>query len=375
MTYELLKSDPATGARRGRITTSRGSVETPAFMPCGTQATVKTLTPHELEAEGVELVLCNTYHLYLRPGHQLIEELGGLHRFMGWPGAILTDSGGYQVYSMASLRRVSEEGVTFQSHLDGSRHFLSPELAIEIQKALGADIIMPLDECAPYPSSDGYLERSLDLTLRWAERSRAAHSDVQPALFGIVQGGTDKRLREQGVERLLEIGFEGYALGGLSVGESKEAMYETIGHTAPFLPADRPRYVMGVGTPEDLVEAVARGADMFDCVMPTRHGRTGSLFTSEGRINIKAAQYARDERPPDPACDCYTCRHFSRAYLRHLFVADEILGLRLNTLHNLHLYLALMRQIRRAIEEGTFAEFRAGFLATAPASGRDDAAA
>jgi queuine tRNA-ribosyltransferase len=375
VTFELLKIDPATGARRGRLTTPHGRVETPAFMPCGTQATVKALTPHELAAEGVELVLCNTYHLYLRPGHRLIEGLGGLHRFMSWPGAILTDSGGYQVYSMASLRRVSEEGVTFQSHLDGSRHFLSPELAIDIQKALGADIIMPLDECAPYPSPEGYLERSLELTLRWAERSRAAHPDGRPALFGIVQGGTDKRLREQGAERLLEIGFDGYALGGLAVGESKEAMYEMIGHTAPLLPSDQPRYVMGVGTPEDLVEAVARGADMFDCVMPTRHGRTGSLFTSEGRINIKAAQHARDERPPDPGCECYTCRHFSRAYLRHLFVADEILGLRLNTLHNLHLYLALMQQIRRAIEEGTFAEFRARFLATAPVSGRDDAAA
>jgi len=362
VTFDLLKTDPATDARRGRITTPRGTVETPVFIPCGTQATVKALTPHELEAEGVEIVLCNTYHLYLRPGHRLIEEMGGLHRFMRWPRAILTDSGGFQVYSMTALRRISEDGVTFQSHLDGSRHFLSPELAIEIQKALGADIIMPLDECAPHPSSDGYLQKSLELTLRWAERSRAAHPAGEPALFGIVQGGTDKTLREKGVEGLQKIGFDGYALGGLSVGESKEMMYDIVAHTAPLLPPDRPRYLMGVGTPEDLVEGVARGVDMFDCVMPTRHGRTGSLFTSEGRINIKGAQHARDERPPDPACDCYTCRHFSRAYLRHLFVADEILGLRLNTLHNIHHYLTLMQQIRQAIEEGMFAEFRTGFL-------------
>jgi len=342
-------------------------------MPCGTQATVKALTPHELESEGAEVVLCNTYHLYLRPGHRLIEEMGGLHRFMAWPRAILTDSGGYQVYSMTALRRISEDGVAFQSHLDGSRHFLSPELAIEIQKTLGADIIMPLDECAPHPSTDGYLQRSLDLTIRWAERSRAAHPDGEPALFGIVQGGTDKALREKGAERLQRIGFDGYALGGLSVGESKGAMYEIIAHTAPLLPPDRPRYLMGVGTPEDLIECVARGVDMFDCVMPTRHGRTGSLFTSLGRINIKGAQHARDERPPDPACDCYTCRHFSRAYLRHLFVADEILGLRLNTLHNLHFYLTLMRQLRDTIQDGTFAAFRAGFLATATPAPLDEA--
>ncbi|MGH7410811.1 MAG: tRNA guanosine(34) transglycosylase Tgt [Candidatus Methylomirabilis sp.] len=362
MTFELLKIDPRTGARRGRMTTPHGMVETPVFMPCGTQATVKALTPHELEAEGVELVLCNTYHLYLRPGHRVIEDLGGLHRFMAWPRPILTDSGGYQVYSMTPLRRISEEGVTFQSHLDGSRHFLSPELAIDIQKALGADIIMPLDECAPHSSTDGYLQRSLELTLRWAERSRAAHPDGEPALFGIVQGGADKALREQGAEGLQKIGFDGYALGGLSVGESKEAMYDIIAYSAPLLPPDRPRYLMGVGTPDDLVEGVARGVDMFDCVLPTRHGRTGSLFTSQGRINIKGAQHAGDERPPDPACDCYTCRHFSRAYLRHLFVADEILGLRLNTLHNIHFYLTLMQQIRRAIEEGAFAAFRTGFL-------------
>jgi queuine tRNA-ribosyltransferase len=362
MTFMVLKTDPETTARRGRITTRHGTVETPVFMPCGTQATVKALTPDELMGMGAELVLCNTYHLYLRPGHRLIEELGGLHRFMAWPRTILTDSGGYQVYSLSSLRRVSDDGVTFRSHLDGSSHFLSPELTIEIQKALGADIIMPLDECAPHPSTDGYLHRSVEMTLRWAERSRAAHTDGQPALFGIVQGGIDKDLRARAAERLQEIGFDGYALGGLSVGEPRQAMYEVVGHTTPLLPADRPRYLMGVGTPEDLVEAVARGIDMLDCVMPTRHGRTGSLFTSEGRMNIKGAQYARDEQPPDPACECYTCRHFSRAYLRHLFVADEMLGLRLNTLHNLHFYFTLMRRIRHAIEHGTFADLRAAVL-------------
>jgi queuine tRNA-ribosyltransferase len=252
--------------------------------------------------------------------------------------------------------------VSFRSHLDGSLHFLSPELAIDIQKSLGADIIMPLDECAPYPSTTDYLHRSLELTLRWAERSRTAHQDGQPALFGILQGGTDKALREQAATALQKIGFDGYALGGLSVNEPKAVMYETVAHTTPLLPLERPRYLMGVGTPEDLIEGVMRGVDMFDCVMPTRHGRTGNLFTSQGRINIKGAGYASDERPLDPACECYTCRHFSRAYLRHLFMTGEILGLRLNTLHNLHFYLTLMRQIRRAIEDENFSAFRTTFL-------------
>lgn len=362
MTFELLKIDAATGARRGRLTTPHGTVETPVFMPCGTGGAVKALTPHELEIEGVQLALCNTYHLYLRPGHRLIEELGGLHRFMAWSGSILTDSGGFQVYSLARLQQISEEGVSFRSHLDGSLHMLSPELAIQIQKSLGADIIMPLDECAPYPSTTDYLQRALELTLKWAERSRTTHPDGQPALFGILQGGTDKTLREQAATALQQIGFDGYALGGLAVGEPKAVMYDTVAHVTPVLPADRPRYLMGVGTPEDLVESVMRGVDMFDCVMPTRHGRTGSLFTSRGRINIKGAVYASDERPLDPACDCYTCRHFSRAYLRHLFMAGEILGLRLNTLHNLHFYVTLMRQIRQAIEDGSLAAFRTQFL-------------
>lgn len=375
MTFELLKIDAATGARRGRLRTPHGTVETPAFMPCGTGGAVKALTPHELETEGVQMALCNTYHLYLRPGHRLIEELGGLHRFMAWSGSILTDSGGFQVYSLAPLRQISEEGVSFRSHLDGSLHFLSPELAIEVQKSLGADIIMPLDECAPYPATTDYLQRSLGLTLKWAERSRVAHPNGQPALFGILQGGTDKALRDRAATALQKIGFDGYALGGLAVGEPKALMYETVAHTTPLLPVDRPRYLMGVGTPEDLVESVMRGVDMFDCVMPTRHGRTGSLFTSQGRINIKGATHASDERPLDPACDCYTCRHFSRAYLRHLFMAGEILGLRLNTLHNLHFYLTLMQQIRQAIEDGSLTAFRTRFLEEAGTLNRDETVA
>ena len=375
MTFELLKIDAATGARRGRLTTPHGTVETPVFMPCGTGGAVKALTPHELEIEGVQLALCNTYHLYLRPGHRLIEELGGLHRFMAWSGSILTDSGGFQVYSLARLRQISEEGVRFRSHLDGSLHVLSPELAIQVQQSLGADIIMPLDECAPYPSTTDYLQRALDLTLKWAERSRTAHPDGQPALFGILQGGTDKTLREQAATALQKIGFDGYALGGLAVGEPKAVMYDTVAHVTPVLPADRPRYLMGVGTPEDLVESVMRGVDMFDCVMPTRHGRTGSLFTSQGRINIKGAAYASDDRPPDPACDCYTCRHFSRAYLRHLFMAGEILGLRLNTLHNLHFYVTLMQQIRQAIEDGSLTAFRTQFLEQANTSSHNETVA
>ncbi|PWB78225.1 MAG: tRNA guanosine(34) transglycosylase Tgt [Candidatus Methylomirabilota bacterium] len=372
MTFELLKTDVATGARRGRLTTPHGTVETPVFMPCGTGGAVKALTPHELETEGVQIALCNTYHLYLRPGHRRIEQLGGLHRFMGWSGSILTDSGGFQIYSLAQLRRISDEGVSFRSHLDGSSHVLSPELAIEVQQALGADIIMPLDECAPYPSTIDYLEQSLELTLRWAERSRAAHLDGHPALFGILQGGTDKALRERAATALQQIGFDGYALGGLAVGEPKAGMYETVAHVTPLLPVDRPRYLMGVGTPEDLVECVSRGVDMFDCVMPTRHGRTGSLFTSRGRVNIKGAGYASDERPPDPECDCYTCQNFSRAYLRHLFMAGEILGLRLNTLHNLHFYVTLMRRLRQAIEEGSLALFREKFLEKISILNRDD---
>jgi queuine tRNA-ribosyltransferase len=363
MEFRLLATDRTTGARRGRLTTRQGTVETPVFMPCGTQATVKTLDPRDLHEEGWELILCNTYHLSLRPGHEVIKGLGGLHRFMGWDRAILTDSGGYQVLSLSALRTITEEGVAFQSHLDGSRHFLSPEKAMEVQLALGADILMALDECPPRSAEYDYHQSSMERTIRWAERCRAAHPGDEPPLFGIVQGGTYLNLRSCSAEATRRIHFTGYALGGLGIGEGSARMYAVVAHTTALLPGDAPRYLMGVGTPQDIVQAVARGVDMFDCVLPTRNARNGTLFTGTGRINIKGAAHARDERPLDPDCACYTCRHFSRAYLRHLYVADEILGLRLNTIHNLHYYAELMRQARQAIEAGTFAAWKATSLA------------
>jgi queuine tRNA-ribosyltransferase len=355
--FELLATDPDTGARRGRLSTPHGTVETPVFIPCGTQATVKTLSPRDLEEEGVELILCNTYHLSLRPGAETVAALGGLHRFMAWPHALLTDSGGYQVFSMAELRRITEEGVHFRSHLDGSSHTLTPEGAIAIQEALGADIVMAFDDCTPYPATPDQARASLELTLRWAERCLAARTRADQALFGIVQGSVFPDLRTEAAERLTALPFDGYAIGGLSVGESKGQMLGVLRHTAPRLPAECPRYLMGVGMPEDILRGIAAGVDMFDCVMPTRHGRTGNLFTRQGRLTIKAAEHARDARPVDPECTCYTCRTFSRAYLRHLFVADETLGLRLNTLHNVHFYLTLMAGARQALVEGTFAKF------------------
>ena len=361
MRFDLLKTDP-TGARRGRLHTSHGPVDTPVFMPVGTQGTVKTLEPRDLRAEECQLLLSNTYHLYLRPGHGLIRDLGGLHRFMGWDRAILTDSGGYQVLSLAALRRLSEEGVTFQSHLDGSRHSLSPEKAVEIQRALGVDIMMALDECPPHDADREYHQASMERTLRWAARCRAAQPEEAPALFGIVQGGIFPDLRARSAEETACLGFSGYALGGLGIGEGPEAMYAVVAHTLAALPSPAPRYLMGVGTPRDLLECIARGVDMFDCVLPTRNARNGTLFTQTGRLNIKGASYARDEGPVDPACGCYTCRHFTRAYLRHLYVAKEILGLRLNTIHNLHYYLDLMRQARQAIEGGDFAAWKAARL-------------
>ena len=363
MHYTLLTTDSATGARRGTIQTAHGSVETPVFMPVGTQATVKTLDPRDLHAEDCRILLANTYHLYLRPGHEIIRDLGGLHRFMGWDRAILTDSGGYQVMSLAALRRLTEEGVTFQSHLDGSRHTLTPERAVEIQLALGVDILMALDECPPHAADYAYHAASMERTLRWAARCRAAHPSDEPALFGIVQGGTFPDLRARSAEETRRIGFTGYALGGLGIGEGAAAMYAIVEDTTALLPDDAPRYLMGVGTPQDLLECIARGVDMFDCVLPTRNARNGTLFTAAGRLNIKGAVHARDERPVDPGCACYTCRHFSRAYLRHLYVADEILGLRLNTIHNLHYYLDLMRQARQAIEAGSFAAWKDTTLA------------
>jgi len=354
MRFELLATDRKTHARRGRLTTTHGGVETPVFMPCGTQATVKTLDPRDLHELGYELVLCNTYHLSLRPGDEVIKTLGGLHRFMGWDRAILTDSGGYQVLSLAVLRNITEEGVTFQSHLDGSRYLLTPEKAVQIQLALGADIIMALDECPPHSADYEYHRDSMERTLRWAGRCRDTLQEDQPALFGIIQGGTHLDLRSRSVEATSRVGFSGYALVGLGIGEGAAQMNNVVEHTTALLPAESPRYLMGIGTPQDLLEGIARGVDMFDCVLPTRNARNGGLFTSTGRLNIKGAAYAKDERPVDPACSCYTCQHFSRAYLRHLYVTDEILGLRLNTIHNLHYYAELMRQARQTIEAGTF---------------------
>ncbi len=353
--FEILAEDKATRARAGLLHTPHGVIETPVFMPVGTGGTVKGMTQDQLEALGVQILLGNTYHLYLRPGHELIREAGGLHRFMSWPHPILTDSGGFQVMSLKSLGRVTEDGVCFRSHLDGSSHFLSPERAVEIQLALGSDIMMCLDECVEYPASRETLERSVNLTTRWAKRAKAAAE--RDTLFGIVQGGTEKDLRRQSAEALLELDFEGYAIGGLAVGEPKSEMYDTTEYTAQLLPRDRPRYLMGVGTPEDLLEGVARGVDMFDCVMPTRNARNACAFTSQGKVILRNARYARDENPLDPACACAVCRRYSRRYLRHLFVTGEMLAAILTTHHNLYFYLDTMRRIRHALISGEFAEF------------------
>jgi queuine tRNA-ribosyltransferase len=361
MTFTVTAKEGETRARCGRLESRHGMIETPVFMPVGTAGTVKTLTPDELISLGVEIILGNAYHLYLRPGHKLIAEMGGLHRFISWDGPILTDSGGYQVFSLAELCKVTDEGAAFQSHLDGSFHFFSPETVIEIQEALGADIIMALDECLPYPSSPEATRAAMDRTVRWARGCRRAQKRSDQALFGIIQGGFYPELRREAAERTIDVGFEGYALGGLSVGETHPMMLEVVDQVVPLLPEDRPRYLMGVGMPEDLLESAIRGIDMFDCVIPTRHARTGWLFTSFGRVVIKNSQYAKDESPIDPVCGCYTCRHFSRAYLRHLFMAQEILALRLNTIHNLHYYLRLMEGIRQAIREGRLIRFRDDF--------------
>ena len=360
--FALYHEDPSSHARRGRFQTAHGVVETPVFMPVGTQGTVKGVLPEALQELGAQIILANTYHLYLRPGHRLIEDFGGLHRFMNWNRPILTDSGGFQVFSLGELRRLSEEGVLFQSHLDGSRHLLTPELSMQIQLALGADIIMAFDECIPHSADYAYVAESTRRSARWARRCRElVGPDTGPALFGIVQGGMDFDLRRQSLEELQEIGFEGYALGGLSVGEETQQMYDVMASCLPQLPAGKPRYVMGVGTPENLVEGVARGCDMFDCVMPTRNARNGVLFTSFGRISIKQARYREDRAPIDPDCTCYVCRHYSRAYLRHLYTSGEILASVLNTQHNLHYYQHLLTGIRRALDEGGFADFRKDF--------------
>jgi queuine tRNA-ribosyltransferase len=369
--FELLKTDGA--ARLGRLTTPHGVVETPAFMPVGTQGSVKGLTPDDLKTVGTQIVLANTYHLFLRPGPEIIRDLGGLHRFMGWDGPILTDSGGFQVYSLAALRKVSEEGVRFRSHLDGSAQLLTPEISIQVQQALGADIIHPLDECLAHPASRSETERSLALTFRWATRAKAIHAEFgSQALFGIVQGGVYEDLRRSAVEGICALAFDGYAIGGLAVGEPKPLMLDLVELTGALLPDDQPRYLMGVGKPPDLVEAVARGMDLFDCVLPTRNARNGQLFTADGVIVIKHARYARDSGPPDPECACLTCRNFSRAYLRHLYVARELLAPRLLSLHNLHFYQTLMGELREAIAAGVFRAFRARFLARYGVSSEDD---
>ncbi len=331
-------------------------------MPVGTQATVKGMLPEGLKDIGAQIILANTYHLFLRPGHERVRRFGGLHRFMNWDRPILTDSGGFQVFSLGELRRITEEGVVFQSHLDGSRHLLSPELSVAVQQALGADIIMAFDECIPYPATREYVLHSTERSTRWALRCKQAlGEEAQQALFGIVQGGMHADLRRLSSDQLQEIGFDGYAVGGLSVGEEAEVMYEAMDFTLPLLPQDRPRYVMGVGTPENLIEGIYRGVDMFDCVMPTRNARNGVLFTSFGKISIKQARYQDDDQPIDPACGCYVCRNYSRGYLRHLYQSGEILASVLNTHHNLHYYLDLMAQVRQAIEEGSFSQFRRQF--------------
>jgi queuine tRNA-ribosyltransferase len=359
--FSLWKQDTDDATRLGEIRTPHGNVQTPLFMPVGTRGTVKGLTPEDLLSLGAGMVLANTYHLWLRPGPDLVKAVGGLHRFMHWEGPLLTDSGGYQVFSLAPRREISEEGVTFQSHLDGSRHFLSPEGAVNIQEALGADVIMCLDECTPHPADRDYVQASMERTVRWARRCQEATTKEDQALFGIVQGGMSIELRKRCVEALVEMDFDGYALGGLSVGESKEKLMEVASATLPLLPKDKPRYVMGVGTPEDLVDLVELGADMFDCVLPTRNARNGMLFTHTGRLVIKNSRHRDEDIPIDDKCTCYACRHYSRAYLRHLFMSREILSYRLNTIHNLWYFLELMRQMRRAIGAGTYKQFKSRF--------------
>ncbi|MHB1418164.1 MAG: tRNA guanosine(34) transglycosylase Tgt [Bacillota bacterium] len=361
--FELVKQCEKTGARAGVLHTPHGTIETPVFMPVGTQATVKTITPEELEEIGAGIILSNTYHLYLRPGHEVIAEAGGLHSFMHWKNSILTDSGGFQVFSLGDLRKVTEEGVTFRSHIDGSTHFFSPERATEIQMALGADIIMAFDECSPYPCSFEEAAKAVDRTSDWARRCRETHCRPDQALFGIVQGNIYPELREKSAKEITNLDFPGYAIGGLSVGEPKLIMYEVLDYTVPLLPSDRPRYLMGVGSADALVEGVKRGVDMFDCVLPTRIARNGTVITGKGKVVVRNAIYSRDFGPLDPDCDCYTCQNYSRAYIRHLLKANEVLGIRLTTIHNLHYLVQLMRSIREAILAGVYDDFARDILA------------
>ena len=362
VTYELIKKDSRTKARRGRVNTPHGPIETPVFMPVGTAGTVKARKPEEVRDMGARIILGSTYHLYLRPGHEVVKAAGGLHKFMNWERAILTDSGGFQVFSLGAMRKISEEGVEFRSHIDGSKHMLSPEKSMEIQNALGSDIMMAFDECAPYPADRNYVKNSLERTTRWLKRCKEYHKNTeQQSLFGIMQGGMYKDLRKQSAEEIVELDLPGYAIGGLSVGEPKEIMYEVMDDCVDYLPADKPRYLMGVGSPDCLFEGVERGIDMFDCVLPTRIARHGMAMTSQGRVNIKNAKYERDFTPLDPNCDCYTCRNYSKAYLRHLFKSDEILSSMLMTTHNLHFLVNTMAGIRKAIEEDRFLEYKKEF--------------
>lgn len=378
MKFNIIKTDK--NARAGLMETDRGLIHTPAFMPVGTAGTVKAMSPDELEAIGADIILCNTYHLYLRPGHEVIASLGGIHKFMNWNRPVLTDSGGFQVFSLSALRKIEEEGVHFRSHLDGSMHFIGPEKAMEIQSSLGSDIAMVFDDCTPYPSTYEYAMESLYKTIKWAAQCKEYYKQIQDAgyrkqgekntgsrsvdressqyLFGIVQGSLYEDLRKKSVEELVDIGFDGYAVGGLSVGEPKEDMHRMMYFTAPLLPADKPRYLMGIGELGDVMKAVEAGFDMFDCVMPTRNARNGTLFTSRGKLSIKREEFKSDNGPLDPDCGCYTCRNYSRGYLRHVFLSREILSMRLNTIHNLYFYLNFFRNMRESIIKGRFIEFK-----------------
>lgn len=361
MQFELLRTDPGTKARRGRLTLPHGEVQTPVFMPVGTQGTVKTMTPQELNDNGVQMIVCNTYHLYLRPGHETVRQAGDLSAYSGWYKPILTDSGGFQVYSLAPLRQISADGVKFQSHIDGSRHVFTPELVVQIQEALGSDVVMCLDVCPPYPVAFDDARQAADLTTAWATRCSQARKP-ETNLFGIVQGATYPELRRQSARDLIALDLPGYAIGGLCLGEPSATTYEMVELGTEVLPAEKPRYLMGAGYPEDIVASVRRGVDMFDCVLPTRNGRTGAAFTSFGRLSIRNASYARDYTPLDPGCDCYTCRNFTRSYLRHLFIAGEALGPHLLTLHNIHFFVSLMATIRAHLEQGEFAAWSGEFL-------------
>jgi queuine tRNA-ribosyltransferase len=361
--YELIKEDKKTGARLGRVHTPHGIIDTPTFMPVGTQATVKAMSPDELKEIGAQIILSNTYHLYIRPGHKLVEKAGGLHGFMNWDRPILTDSGGFQVFSLNELRKISEEGVVFKSHLDGSKHLFTPEKVMEIETSLGADIIMAFDECAPYPCDHEYAKKSMERTIRWLKRCKEAHHNIEKqSLFGIVQGSTFKDLRIESAKRSVEEDLPGYSIGGLSVGEPKELMNEVLEYTVPELPKDKPRYLMGVGSPDCLLDGSIRGIDMFDCVLPTRIARNGTVMTSNGKLVVRNAEHSEDFRPLDEECDCYACRNFSRAYIRHLIKAGEILGGRLTTIHNLRFLQNLMAKIRKAIEADNLTEFRNEFF-------------